>query len=188
MQKIGILGGSFNPIHLGHLIIAQNALEELHLDKVIFIPTNITPLKTRSALIDPRHRLNMIKLAIKGNKGFAVSDIEIRRGGISYTIDTLSLLKKKYPYAKLFLIIGSDSLKILKKWKDLKGIQKLCRIVLARRTGSKITKGLSYQILTNPLIDISSMEIRRRVYLGLSLKYLVPDSVKRYIKKKRLYL
>jgi nicotinate-nucleotide adenylyltransferase len=187
VKRIGIFGGSFNPIHTAHLIIAELAREELFLDKVIFVPTNITPLKPKSSVIDPRHRLNMVKLAIRGNRAFGISDIEIRRGGISYTIDTISYFKKRFPNAEIFLIMGMDSLRDFKKWKDVQRLRKLCKIAVAGRVGSKRFLKSYTKRLSTPLLEISSSWIRSRIRRRLSIGYLLPPAVEKYIKREGLY-
>lgn len=190
-MKLGILGGSFNPIHTAHLIIAQAAIDSLQLDKVLFIPTNITPHKSSRNLIDSRHRLQMIKKATKDNPNFSVSDIEIERGGTSFTIDTLKSLKKKYPKSTFYLLIGSDSIKDLPKWKDINQIVKLANIVVAARPDFNHknfgTIDIKYTILKIPLLEISSSNIRERIKRCSPIKYLVPSVIEHYIIKNKLY-
>ena len=134
-MNIGLLGGTFNPVHIGHLILAEEAREKLKLDKIIFIPTALPPHKDNLDIAPADKRLKMLKLAISGNKYFAVSDIEIKRQGRYYTIDTLNELKRKYSRDELYFIIGSDLLKYLNEWKDLHEIIKMVKFVCARRPG-----------------------------------------------------
>ncbi|MDD5501774.1 MAG: nicotinate (nicotinamide) nucleotide adenylyltransferase, partial [Candidatus Omnitrophica bacterium] len=118
-MKIGVIGGTFNPVHIGHLILAEEAREKLGLDKVILIPTAMPPHKDASGIAPAEDRLKMLKLSVKGNKFFSVSDMEIRRRGRSYTIDTLRELKRRFARDEIYFIIGSDLLKYLNEWKDL---------------------------------------------------------------------
>lgn len=187
-MKIGILGGTFNPIHIGHLILAEEAREKLKLDKIIFVPTYYPPHKNNSDIAPAMHRYKMINLSIKGNKYFSVSDVEIKRDGKSYTIDTLKELKKKYPGDKLYFIIGSDLLKYLDDWKDLNEIIKLVNFFVATRPGYALDK-IPSQISTIPIraVDISGFEIRKAIEKNKSFRYLVPETVFRYIKKRNLY-
>lgn len=185
-MRIGILGGTFNPVHIGHLILAQYALGELNLDKIYFVPANIAPLKSRRGLISPAHRLNMLKLAVKNNKNFRVSDIEIKRGGVSYTVDTLESFKKKGNV--VFFISGSDSLGQLNRWKDFKRIQKIATFVVAARPGFRLkTKMRGIRFINLPKMEISSSLIRARVRAKKDVSHLIGDRVLKYIKDKRLY-
>ena len=187
-MKIGILGGTFNPIHIGHLIIAEEAREKLGLDKIIFVPAYLPPHKDNSDIAPADHRLNMARLAIKGNIYFSVSDMEIKRDGRSYTIDTVREFKKLYPDEDLYFIIGSDLLTYLDEWKDLNEIIKMVKFVAATRPGYPLQNLPSY-ISTLPIraVDISGFEIRNCVKEHKSFRYLVPEAVCKYILKKRLY-
>jgi nicotinate-nucleotide adenylyltransferase len=198
-MKIGILGGTFNPIHLGHLIIAQDAMERLGLDRVKFIPSATPPHKTPDRLVSATHRLRMIKLAIRGHDGFEVDDIEIKRGGRSYSVDTLTELKRRHPQAKFYFIIGSDSLQELHLWKDIARLAKLCTFATIARPGFKSEHPLNAKldratirqiqrhIIHAHACDIASRDIRARVARGLSIRYLVPDAVRDYILRHELY-
>jgi len=187
-MKIGILGGTFNPIHIGHLILAEEARESLSLDRIIFVPTFLPPHKNNSDIVAARERLRMVKLAIKGNRCFLTSDIEIKRDGRSYTIDTIKEFKKIYPKDGLYFIIGSDLLKYLDDWKDLNEIIKMVNFIVATRPEYPLEKIPSY-ISTIPIraVDISGFEIRRAIRENKSFHYLVPERVYKYIIKKRLY-
>jgi len=187
-MKIGILGGTFNPIHIGHLILADEAREKLGLDKVIFVPTYLPPHKENGDIISAKHRLAMIKQAIRENCFFSVSDIEIRRKGRSYTIDTVKAFNKKYPKDELYYITGSDLLKYLKEWKDLDDILKIVKFVVATRPGYPLEKIPSYiRRVSIRAVDVSAFEIRQCIKEEKSFRYLVPDAVFEYITKKRLY-
>ena len=187
-MKIGILGGTFNPIHLGHLILAEEVREKLKLDKVIFVPTYLPPHKDNSEIAQASARLAMIKLAIKGNRYFLASDIEIKRDGRSYTIDTMREFKRLYPEDELYFIIGSDLLKYLDDWKDLEEIIKMVRFIVATRPGYPLEKIPSHiSTVSIRAVDISGFEIRKAIKENKSFRYLVPESVRKYIHKKRLY-
>lgn len=187
-MRIGILGGTFNPIHLGHLILAEEIREKLKLNRVIFVPTYLPPHKTGRGIAPAKDRLAMLRRAIRGNRYFSVSDIEIRRKGHSYTIDTLYAFKKNMPQEELFFITGSDLLRYLRGWKDLKQIIKIVKFVVATRPGYPLEKIPAYikTVKIRP-VDISGIEIRRAVRNGRSVRYLVSDSVAAYIKRNSLY-
>jgi len=185
-MKIGILGGTFNPVHIGHLILAQYALGELNLDKIYFVPANIAPLKSRLGLIAPIHRLNMLKLAVKNNKKFRVSDIEIKRGGVSYTVDTLASFRKKGN--EIFFISGSDSLGQLSRWKDFDKIQRIATFVVAARPGFKLqSKKRGIKFIRIPKMEISSSLIRARLRAKKDVSQLIDVKVLKYIKDRGLY-
>ena len=187
-MKIGILGGTFNPIHIGHLILAEEAREKLGLDKVIFVPAYLPPHKDTLDISAARDRLTMVKSAIKGNRYFCVSDIEIKRDGRSYTIDTIKDFKIRYPADELYFIIGSDLLKYLEDWKDLREIIKLVKFIAATRPGYPLEKIPAY-ISTIPIraVDVSGFEIRQAIRQNKSFRYLVPEGVYKYILKNKLY-
>ncbi len=198
-MKIGLIGGTFNPIHYGHLILSEYIREDCQLDKIIFIPTAIPPHKVKSQVEDSEIRLEMTKLATESNKFFQVSDIESHRPGISYTIDTLIELNGLYPNDQLYFIIGADSLFQLPTWKDYDKIIGTTKLIVVNRPGGKNDliqdKIKEYRDLyggniinvRSPLIDISSSDIRTRVKSGKSIKYLVPNNVEEYIIKNNLY-
>lgn len=187
-MRIGILGGTFNPVHIGHLILAEEVREKIKLDKVIFVPTYLPPHKDNSEIAPASARMAMVKLAIKGNRYFLASDMEIKRDGRSYTIDTLKEFKSIYPQDELYFIIGSDLLKYLDDWKDLDEIIKMVKFIVATRPGYPLEKIPSH-ISTIPIraVDISGFEIRKAIKENKSFRYLVPESVLKYIDKKRLY-
>jgi nicotinate-nucleotide adenylyltransferase len=198
-RKIGILGGTFNPIHLGHLLTAQDALEQLGLERVIFIPSATPPHKVVDKLATGRDRLRMIKLAIRGNDQFEVDDIEIKRGGKSYSVDTLTALRQRNPRADLYFIIGADSLRELHLWREVARLVTLCTFVTVPRPGFKpepvidprldaaTRHRLRQHVLRGHACDIASRDIRARVSGERSIRYLVPDAVRLYIARRRLY-
>ena len=189
MKKIGILGGSFDPIHFGHLLMAQSAAEALKLDTVLFIPAFCSPLKSKHNIPAADKRLAMVKAAIKGNLVFKVYDGELRRQGISYTIDTLIELTKANPKAKFYLLLGADSLKQFHRWKDSQGILRLVNLVILNRPGfdKNYPKQWPYVKVNMPAVDISSSDIRERLKLKKSIWYLTPKAVIRYINQHKLY-
>ncbi|HOJ64292.1 MAG TPA: nicotinate-nucleotide adenylyltransferase [Spirochaetota bacterium] len=189
-KKIALYGGTFNPIHLGHLLTAIYVRENLGYDLVIFIPANIPVHKDTSCLIDPKKRLKMVELSIRNIKYFLLSDIEIKRGGNSYTIDTVLELKEKYEYNDKFgIIIGDDLLPDLDKWKNIDLLQNICNIICFKRDKYiDIKTNYKVEFVNNRIIEISSTEIRDRIKKGLSIDFMVTDKVKKYIQKNRLYL
>jgi len=198
-RKIGILGGTFNPIHLGHLLTAQDALEQLGLERVIFIPSATPPHKVVDKLASGRDRLRMIRLAIHGQHRFDVDDLEIERGGKSYSVDTLTELRRRHPRAALYFIIGADSLRELHLWREVRRLVTLCTFVTVPRPGFEpkpvvdprldpaTRRRLRQQVLRGHACAIASRDIRARVASRRSIRYLVPDAVREYIRRRRLY-
>ena len=169
--KIGILGGSFDPLHVGHLMMAESAADAFGLDKVIFVVANQSPFKM-SERAGTQDRLAMVKAAIKGNARLAVSDIELKRGGVSYTIDTLNYFRKILPSVELFLIIGEDHVPGLPGWKNIEAIKQLAGFIVIERAW----------------FDVSSSLVRQRLKQKKSIRYLTTDGVIRYINRRHLYL
>jgi nicotinate-nucleotide adenylyltransferase len=194
-MKIGILGGTFNPIHIGHLILAEEAREKLALDKVIFVPTFIPPHKDNVDIAPAAARLRMVRIALAKNSYFSVSDVEIKRNGRSYTIDTIKDFKKKCPGDEFIFVIGSDLMNYLEGWKDITEIAKLVKIIAATRPGYPLEDIATYALgrllglSTLPIraVDISGFEIRKAIHEGKSFRYLVPEAVFEYINNKRIY-
>lgn len=191
MNKIAILGGSFNPIHIGHLILANIVCEEFELDKIIFVPCYIQPLKSDKDFAPAKDRLEMINLAIQNNPKFALSDIEIKRKGKSYTVDTLKYFKQRYN--DLYFVIGADNIKDFHRWKEPDTILKLAKLIVTNRGGvnQKIPKklrGKKIFVCRIPDIEISSTLIRNYIQSNKSIKYLVPEKVEKYIIKNKLYI
>jgi nicotinate-nucleotide adenylyltransferase len=185
-MKIGILGGTFNPPHIGHLILAQEMLDELKLDKIFFIPTNNPPHK-RGNQLEPRKRFLMTKLAAAGNPKFKVLDLELKRKGKSYTVDTIVELKNKYSKDNFYLIIGSDLAKDFKKWKNSEKIKKMVTVIAAKRRGSSFRSSKSFKQMDIIQIELSSSQVRERIKKGKTVKYLIPERVENYIKKNNIY-
>jgi len=188
-KRLGIFGGTFNPPHLGHLIIAEQARIQADLDRVVFVPAFQPPHKVGTGVVHPRHRLNMVRLAVQGNRQFSVSDIEIREQGISYTVRTLELLSVRNPGAELFLILGSDSLRDFPSWKSPDAIKGMAELVVYPRRGFELSGEDSRTAikLKSPLLEISSTELRMSVLRGESIRYLVPAPVEQYIRRHHLY-
>lgn len=196
---IALFGGTFNPIHYGHLLICEGIREEYNLEKVVFIPARIPPHKDKNEIIQASHRLEMAKLAIKDNPFFEVSDMELKREGSSYTIDTVRIYKNLYNIDRMGLILGADSLINFETWRNFTDIFPLVDIYVASRPDSDAqtlektiqrfenefeAKIKKYSLRT---MDYSSTEIRDRISKGLSIKYLVPPAVEEYIYKAELY-
>ena len=189
MKRIGILGGSFDPIHFGHLLMGQSAAETLKLDAVFFVPAFCSPFKRGQAMPDSAKRLSMVKAAIKGNPLFKIYDGELKREGISYTFETLTEFKSKYPKAKLFLLMGADNLRQFHRWKNPQGILDLAELVVLNRPGfdKDYPKRWPFVKVNMPAVDISSSDIRERLKTKKSIWYLTLKSVIRYIKRYQLY-
>lgn len=197
-MKIGIFGGTFDPIHLGHLATAEAVRETFALDEILFIPAARPPHKLARHVTDEIHRLTMTTLATRSNKFFRVSDMEIKRTGLSYTLDTMDELHKQFGAAtELFFIIGADSLADLSKWHEAKKLVARSHFIATTRPGVDVDFSATEKFfgaacehihrVTTPAIEISSTEIRKRVKLGRSIKYLVPEAVEEYILREGLY-
>lgn len=188
-KRIGLLGGTFNPVHLGHVVLAEEARERLRLDEVWFIPVAQPPLKREPGLAPARARMRMVQLAIAGHPAFRAKDVELRRGGKSYTIDTLRVLRAQYQRRLRFVfIVGADACGQLRQWREVAQLMQLCAFVVATRPGYR-PRGLPRRVRTMeiPSLEISSTQIRRRLAQGRSIRYLVPDAVRRYLQRHRLY-
>jgi nicotinate-nucleotide adenylyltransferase len=196
--NIGVLGGTFDPIHIGHLIVAEEARIRLGFSEVLFVPAGQPWLKLDHSITPAAHRVEMVRRAIAANPYFKLSTLEVERPGPSYTVDTMTMLQKQLgSEASLFFILGHDTLAELPLWKEPKKLVQLCRLVVAPRLGSKDLKHLETSIsgllekviqLDMPVIGISSSGIRQRIAQGLSIRYLVPDEVEKYITEQRIYL
>jgi nicotinate-nucleotide adenylyltransferase len=183
-MRIGIYGGTFNPVHHGHLILARQALEEFKLDRLIFVPAAESPFKIQNHTAPPSDRLAMLRLAIAGEDRFSVDPLEIERGGISYSIDTVKMFRTRNPEAELFFLVGEDNADRLTEWHRFEELKKLvCFVVLSR---SEDFESSQYPVVQRR-IEISSTEIRNRVAKQDSINYLVPESVKHYIEQHQLY-
>ncbi len=190
-ERIGVFGGSFDPIHIGHLAIAHEALRQCDLDVVLFIVTALPPHKKEpEAAVE--HRLRMVEMAIEAEPRFRASRIEIERGGASYTAETLNQLRRTYSESSFYLIVGADSAIDFSMWKDPDSVIEMSRVVVAPRPGfdlSQIEPRLRgrAQVFQAPMIDLSSTMIRDRLRDGQPIEFLVPDAVERYIREHGLY-
>ena len=196
-MDIGVLGGTFDPIHIGHLVIAEEARTKLGLSEVLFVPAGQPWLKQDRDITPAVHRVEMVRRAIADNPHFRLCTLEVERPGSSYTVDTLILLRKQLGNkASLFFILGRDTLAELPLWKEPQKVVQLCKLVVPPRIGSKDLRHLEKAIpglldkviqLDMPVIGISSSGIRQRLVQGLPIRYLVPPEVERYITEQRIY-
>ncbi|WP_400164131.1 nicotinate-nucleotide adenylyltransferase [Brevibacillus sp. TJ4] len=187
-KHVGIMGGTFDPIHCGHLLAAEQAREQAKLDEVWFLPTHIPPHKSRHGLTPAHHRLRMVELAVADHPAFHVCDEELRREGPSYTYDTMRLLTQKFPTHHFSFIIGGDMVNTLPEWNHYEELVRMIRFIGLARPGSRMKReNESVTYVEMPVWDISSTLIRNRVGAGKSIRYLVPDAVARYIKENGLY-
>ena len=202
-MRIGVFGGSFDPIHYGHLLLAEQCREQAQLDKVLFIPAAVSPLKESGPIASDRQRIEMVSLAIAGHGAFEISTLEIDRGEKSFTVDTLTELQHEYSDDELLLLIGQDSLATFERWKDPEGICRLATLLVVARpntacetvnlealkpfaTDEKFDQ-IQSLAFESRLVDISSTDIRQRVVSGRSIRFLTPRSVEKYIETAQLY-
>ena len=187
--RIGLFGGSFDPVHHGHLISSWDALEQMRLDRVIFIPCALSPHKSDPPIAPGEERLAMIRRAIRGWSGFGLSDCELERVGPSYSVDTAEEMRRRFPAAELFWIVGSDQVKSLPSWKDYPRLQKLVTFLIVPRPryADIVPENGMGRIPSPHLVDISSTEIRDRVQSGLPISHLVPRPVACHIANRCLY-
>ncbi len=197
-KGLGILGGTFDPIHLGHLHMAEAVYSQIPLDEIVFIPAYVPPHKLGQDYAPAQHRYAMTKLAVQGYEHFAVSDIELVRSGVSYTVDTLRELHRLHPGRQLYFIIGADSLAQLHTWNSIEEMLQLAIFIAAGRPGyegvmEEVVQNLGAEaakniiLLHTPQYDISSTEIRTRLHEGRALAGLVPPQVEAYIREHNLY-
>lgn len=190
-MRLGVFGGTFDPVHMAHLIIAERVRDTLQLDRVLFVPCAIPPHKPDRSRAADEHRFRMIELAISGNPFFRVSDLELKRGGLSYTVDTLRRLttEASLDRERLFLIMGADNLKDLHTWREPKAILELCRLVVVARPHVEIAIPDFGDVIRvdSPLLEISSSRLRAMVQAGQSIRYLVAPKVRHYISAHKLY-
>ncbi len=198
-KKLAVIGGTFDPVHYGHLIAAEHARVELGIDKVIFIPTGRPPHKANETVTDWEHRCKMLQLALEDNPAFKLSALEGPQRGISYTIDTIRRLRSINPDSTIYFMMGNDALLTIDTWKDYRQLIELCYFVVVTRPNYTIER--SHPVLAAlpddwwqqmkqveiPGMDISSTDIRRRVAGGKTIKYLLPNAVEKYILQNNLY-
>jgi nicotinate-nucleotide adenylyltransferase len=189
--RLGVLGGSFDPPHVGHLLAASDAFEALALDRLLFVPAATSPFKQGVTATPPADRLAMVRLLVRGDPRFAVDPMEIEREGLSYTVDTLAALAVRYPDAERFLLVGEDVVESFAGWREPDRIVQLARLVVLRRArgpeGSPAAVMPGAVQLETRRVDVSSTEIRARVRAGRSLRGFVPDEIAGYIEEARLY-
>jgi nicotinate-nucleotide adenylyltransferase len=196
-QRLGILGGTFDPPHYGHLALAENGRAQLKLDRVLFVPAGQQPLKRDRSISPAHHRVAMVEAAIADNAAFALSRVDVDRPGPHYTADTLALLHETYPQAAMFFLIGSDSLAQIPAWREPEAIVQQAQLAVMPRPGWKIdltalkqaVPGIEGHLiwLDTPSLDIAASDLRRRASRGLPLRYLVPPPVEAYIRTHHLY-
>ncbi len=190
-MRIGIYGGSFDPVHYGHLLLAESAREQLKLDKVLLMPAATAPHKRGQESAPAKSRIEMLELAIGGHAALEISRLEIDRGGVSYTVDTLSTLRAEHPGAELILLVGGDTLADMPNWKDPEKVVSLARIAVVDRPGISMEAvelpGAELLCVEMPRIDLSSREIRSHVARGESIRYRLPRGVEQYILHAGLY-
>jgi nicotinate-nucleotide adenylyltransferase len=200
-MRIGVFGGSFDPIHLAHLILAEQCREQARLDQVLFVPAARPPHKLRQDLTPFAQRVEMLSLAISGQPTFRIDELEKDRPGPSYTVETLDHIQKRYPGAELFLLIGGDTLRDLQMWYEPAGIVARATLLVAARPGTSLLSieelrqkvglpadaPLRMEVVQVPLVDIASSDLRQRVREGRSIRYMVPRAVEAYLQDKQLY-
>lgn len=186
-MRIGIFGGTFDPPHLGHWLAAVDAAETLALDEVIWVPAAQQPLKAGVSSADAAHRLAMARLTVQGDGRFRVDAVELERGGLSFTVDTLRTYRERYPDAALFLLLGSDAAASLPKWREPEVIRALAEIVVLTRGGEASELPSGVRAVPTRRVDLSATEIRERVAAGRSIRGFVPDAVAAYIAAHGLY-
>jgi nicotinate-nucleotide adenylyltransferase len=197
MAGVGVLGGTFDPPHIGHLVIAQEALRQLSLTRLIFAPTRQPPHKPPIGITPIEHRLAMVRLAISAHPEFSISDVDVDRAGPTYTVDTMKLLHQQYPEDELYFIMGMDSLANILTWRSPDRLIQICRLAVFNRPGFSVDlnaletqlPGLEKRIalLPAPSLDIAASDLQRRVRAGQSIAHLVPDAVGTYIVEHGLY-
>jgi len=191
-MRIGLLGGSFDPPHTGHLLVAGDAFEALALDRLLFIPAAVQPLKVGQIGATPAQRLEMVRRLIDGDPRFEADSVEIDRGGLSYTVDTLSTLVARWPGAELFWLVGADVSRTFGKWREPGRIAELATLVVMQRPGTDLealgnAMPETTRVLQTRRIDISSTEVRQRVAEGKSIRGFVPEAVAAFIADQALY-
>jgi nicotinate-nucleotide adenylyltransferase len=205
-MRIVLFGGTFDPVHTGHLAMAEAAREALRADRVVFVPCRVSPFKRGAQAAPARDRLAMVRLAVRGNPRFGVSDIELRRPGPSYTFDTVERLRRSMPSKgeriEWFLLLGADALAGLPRWREARRLVTRARVAavgragwpkaallraLARAFGPRVARGIERRWIDAPRLDIAAQDLRRRVRAGRSVRHLVPDAVERYMRRRGLY-
>ncbi|HZY88045.1 MAG TPA: nicotinate-nucleotide adenylyltransferase [Gemmataceae bacterium] len=199
-MRVGVFGGTFDPVHTGHLILAEQCREQGRLDEVWFVPAPRPPQKDETVLTRFEQRVEMLALATAGNPAFKIDELEKDRSGPSYTVDTLAELRRRHPGHEFFLLVGSDTLADLPLWHEPRRLLELAGLLVMARPGNPVLSAdelrqrlgppappLRLEVVQTPLIDISSRDLRRRARAGRSLRYFLPRAVECYVRDKRLY-
>lgn len=188
-MRLGVYGGTFDPPHLGHLAAASDACDLLRLDRLLWIPAAVHPLKGGRVRTPPQLRMEMVRAAIAGDPRFAADDLELRRRGPSYTVDTLRQLRARHPEAEIFFLTGADNLAELPRWREPDEIARIATLAIVTREGERLPDGAPYPGVHVPVarVDVSSTAVRRRVAEGRTIRYLVPEAVRAVIERERLY-
>lgn len=199
IKKLGIIGGTFNPIHYGHLIAAEFAREAFDLDRIVFVPSARPPHKDLGDILASHHRLAMVQMAVQDNPFFCVSTLEIDRKGLSYSVETVSAMQRMHPGASLYFILGIDAFMLIDTWKDIGRLAGICSLIVVTRPGYELNPGddcfagiplLMWQkmeVIAIPGFEISSSTIRERAARGKTIRYLLPSVVEAYIDSNGLY-
>ena len=188
-MRIGVFGGTFDPPHTGHLVVASDACQALGLDRVLWIPSAVPPHKVRTVRAPAETRLALVRAAIDGDPRFEADDLELRRAGPSYTVDTLRELAARHPGAELVLLIGADNLREIPGWREPEGILALARVAVLSRDGATVPPDSPIPATSVAVtrVDVSATEVRRRAAAGETIRYLVPDAVRALIERGGLY-
>jgi len=184
--RLGLFGGTFDPPHLGHLVVAQDVVEGLQLDRLLFVPAGVPPHKLGREISPAEIRLEMVRALTAGNQAFEVSDAELSRVGPSYTVDTLAYFRRLYPNAEIFFVLGADQAAAFDTWREPEKVAALANLVVLAREGIQVPEEEFVPVPVTRL-DISATGIRERVREGRSIRYLVPDEVRKIIEGNRLY-
>ncbi len=194
-MRIGLYGGTFDPVHLAHLVLAEQCREQLALDEVWFIPAASPPHKSGAAITDAKHRVAMLELAIAGHASFKLSRLELERTGPSYTVETLREVRQTHPAVEFFLLLGGDSIRDFTTWREPREIAQLATLVAVNRGTAELTDipadivaPDARRVVEMPAIDISASDLRQRVTTGRGIRYLVPRAVEQYILENGLYV
>ena len=188
-MRIGVFGGTFDPPHLGHLVVASDACEALELGRVLWIPSAVPPHKLRTVRAPAEARLEMVRAAIQGDPRFEADDVELRRAGPSYTVDTLRELASRHPGDELVLLIGADNLREIPGWREPGEILRLARVAVLSRDGAGVPPDAAIPATAVAVtrVDVSATEVRRRAAAGETIRYLVPDAVRALVERRELY-
>lgn len=187
MMRIAILGGSFDPVHFGHLVMARVSRERLGVDEIRWIPAGEQPFKVGRHRAPAADRAAMVEQAVAGVAGFVTDRCEVERAGPSYTVDTVAVLRRRFPDARLSILLGSDAARLFPTWRDPDGIKANAEVVVFARSGETLPIGVADRVVPVPRVDISSTAVRERVQAGDPIRAFVPDTVAEYIAARRLY-